>query len=503
MKCPTVLVLFLAVLIASVASHPVKRDVDPSLVPQFGWQSGVNPTGSGDCDGAVNGADGKPIKIPCACPPDRDLFIKDLNANLAAGHVVTNPTVGLSFPTDNSTASQLARLNAAAVTLQNLNGSGVGCPIVSTTFSAQQQAIQAGKPLPPSAAPSPPASTSSSDPPSLTCGPVAVSSSAPATSTHESAPATSASATVTSVGSSAPAPTSSSGASDSAIAELAPPLGFISGVNPTGTGDCDGAVDDANGQPIKIPCSCPPDQNDYIANLTANVRAGHAVHNPSVALSFPTDNSTASQLARLNAAAVTLQNLNGPGVGCPIVSTTFSAQQKAIQAGLPLPASVVPSAGSPSAGTSRVTATTSSTAVATAAPTTSSSAPSSSSAASATSIAALAPPLGFQSGVNPTGSGDCDGAVNGTDGKPVKIPCACPPTQETYIAQLTANVNAGHAINNPSVQVSFPTDASKASKLARLNAAAVTLQNLNGPGKGCPVASTTFSAQQKAIQAGQ
>ena len=45
MKCPTVFVPFLAVLIASVASRPVKRDVDPSLVPQFGWQSGVNPTG--------------------------------------------------------------------------------------------------------------------------------------------------------------------------------------------------------------------------------------------------------------------------------------------------------------------------------------------------------------------------------------------------------------------------------------------------------------------------
>ncbi|TFY63386.1 hypothetical protein EVG20_g6333 [Dentipellis fragilis] len=115
-------------------------------------------------------------------------------------------------------------------------------------------------------------------------------------------------------------------------------------------------------------------------------------------------------------------------------------------------------------------------------------------------IAALAPPLGFQSGVNPTGTGDCDGAVNGADGKPIKVPCACPPSQDVYIQALTANVQAGKAINNPSVGVQFPTDDSKQSQATRIQAALVTIQNLNGEGKGCPAASTTLSAQLKAAQ---
>jgi hypothetical protein len=64
---------------------------------------------------------------------------------------------------------------------------------------------------------------------------------------------------------------------------------------------------------------------------------------------------------------------------------------------------------------------------------------------------------------------------------------------------LNGNVAAGHVINNPLVHVSFPGDGSKASQLARINAAIVTLQNLNGKGKGCPVASTTFQEQEAAI----
>lgn len=46
-----------------------------ALTPQFGHAANVNPTGTGDCDGAVNGADGQPIKVPCSCPPDRTSFI--------------------------------------------------------------------------------------------------------------------------------------------------------------------------------------------------------------------------------------------------------------------------------------------------------------------------------------------------------------------------------------------------------------------------------------------
>lgn len=45
------------------------------------------------------------------------------------------------------------------------------------------------------------------------------------------------------------------------------------------------------------------------------------------------------------------------------------------------------------------------------------------------------------------GTGDCDGAVNGANGQPVKVPCSCPPPQDTYIAALTTNVQAGKAVN--------------------------------------------------------
>lgn len=46
MKFTTVLLSAAAVLVA-VSSRPVKRDVDPNLVPEFGVQAGVNPDGTG------------------------------------------------------------------------------------------------------------------------------------------------------------------------------------------------------------------------------------------------------------------------------------------------------------------------------------------------------------------------------------------------------------------------------------------------------------------------
>lgn len=270
-----------------VSAFPIQRRVDPNLIPPFGFNAGVNPTGTGDCDGAVKGANGLPIKIPCTCPPDRNSFIDLLNANVAAGHATNNPSVAVSFPTSNSQADQIARIQTALVTLQNLRGPGQGCPAVSTTFLAQQAAVQAGAPAP-----------------------------APAAAAPAPAPVAAAAA---------PAP-----AAGGVDVSLIPDFGFSAGVNPTGTGDCDGAVKDANGVPIKVPCSCPPDRNSFIASLNANVAAGHATNNPSVAVSFPTSNSNADKVARIQTALVTLQNLRGPGQGCPAASTTLLAQQKAI-----------------------------------------------------------------------------------------------------------------------------------------------------------------------------
>ncbi|KAF8516467.1 hypothetical protein BU17DRAFT_67473 [Hysterangium stoloniferum] len=274
--------LFSVILISAVASAPVKRDVDPNLVPDLGFTAGKNPTGTGDCDGAVNGADGKPIKVPCACPPDRATFLTAINKDIAAGHAVNNPSVKVSFPTDNSVASQQARITAASISLQNLHGPGQGCPIVSTTLQAQSKAIDAGTQQPPPVrAPAP-----------------------------------------------VPDPAPASGGFNPA---LVPDLGFTAGKNPTGTGDCDGAVNGADGKPIKVPCACPPDREAFLRAVQADVAAGHAVNNPTVQVSFPTDNSVASQLARINAATISLQNLRGPGQGCPVVSTTLQAQAAALK----------------------------------------------------------------------------------------------------------------------------------------------------------------------------
>jgi len=257
-------------------------------------------------------------------------------------------------------------------------------------------------------------------------------------------------------------------------ANLIPAFGVNAGTNPDGHGNCDG-VNGANGQPILIPCSCPPSAATFAASLNANVAAGHAVNNPSVALSFPTDNSKASQQARIEAAIITLQNLNGPGVGCPASSTTFVAQQAAINAE-PASGAAPPPAAAPAP------------------------APAPAAPASNNNLAALVPNLGFTSGRNPTGTGNCDGAVNGPNGQPIAIPCACPPAQADFVNDVLANVAAGKVINNPGIPFSFPTDNSQASQAARVEAALVTLQNLHGPGVGCPASSSTLSAQLAALQ---
>ena len=97
-----------------------------------------------------------------------------------------------------------------------------------------------------------------------------------------------------------------------------PPAGLASRSHiRAGTGNCIGISG-------KIPCQCPPSRASFLASLQANIAAGHAVHNPGVGVSFPTDSAPASQRTRIEASIVTLQNLQGPGVGCPASSTTFS-----------------------------------------------------------------------------------------------------------------------------------------------------------------------------------
>lgn len=279
MKFSTAATTFGAVFVATVASIPIRRAVDPSQVLDFGVVAGTGADGTGNCKGINN------INIPCACPPPRDEFINSLNANVAAGHAVNNPSVSVQFPSDNTAQAAVIRIQAQLVTLQNLHGPGVGCPASATTFSAALAAAQAGQIPGGSAAPAAPA----------------------------------------------PPPPPPAAPAGDAFAAKAPPLGHASGVNPTGTGDCDGAVNGADGKPIKVPCACPPAQDVYINALKANAAVGHAVNNPSVGVSFPLDDSKNSQIARVQAALVTLQNLNGPGKGCPASATTLLVQLKALQ----------------------------------------------------------------------------------------------------------------------------------------------------------------------------
>ena len=334
--------------------------------------------------------------------------------------------------------------------------------------------------------------------------PASVSAPAPAASspvTTAAVPPASSSAPAPAATSAPPAnnnPSGVNGLSFAQIDALTPAFGFQSGVNPTGTGDCDGAVNGSNGKPIKVPCACPPPRDQFIQSLVSNIAAGQAVNNPSVKVTFPTGNSVNDQLARFTAASITLQNLNGPGKGCPIVSTTWTAQSNAIRNGQPAPAPVASNPAPAPVSSSAAAAAPTSPAPAAPAPTTPANV---GGALSLAQIDALTPDLGHQAGVNPTGTGDCDGAVNGADGKPIKVPCACPPPRAQFIQSLATNIAAGRAVNNPSVGVKFPTDNSKQSQITRLQASLVTLQNLNGSGKGCPASSTTLLKQLQALQA--
>jgi hypothetical protein len=113
--------------------------VDPILVPAFGIVPGIpSTTQLGSCQGA-NGID-----IPCPCPPDRDAFIQRLEQFNAVGRAFDVP---LNFSTDLSDmtlATQLGRVDACIITLQNFDNTvpGAGCPAASApNFIALQGAI--------------------------------------------------------------------------------------------------------------------------------------------------------------------------------------------------------------------------------------------------------------------------------------------------------------------------------------------------------------------------
>jgi len=314
-----------------------RRDtVDVSLIPPFQVKSGVDPDGTGNCRGINNAL------IPCDCPPNQDLFNADLIANVAAGHPVNNSGVPgiITFPNDNSIASAMIRFHTSTVTLQNFHGSGVGCPQVSTNWSAQANALQALQDqgvvdVPAGFFDSPSSSTSSTPPPPPPPPAPAPSSSSSGNKHTCTDDNTASTTTTTTTTTSAPKATASStgGSQPSSSINLAlvPPFGIVAGQDPDGTGNCRGVNN------IAIPCSCPPDQTLFNDDLIANLAHGTPVNNTGAAhISFPEDDSIQSQLARFNAATETLQNLRGPGEGCPQAATTWGQQVAQLQSELRL-----------------------------------------------------------------------------------------------------------------------------------------------------------------------
>lgn len=115
-------------------------NIDPSLVPDFGVAQNVNANAKqqGSCDG-FNAASNSVVLISCSCPPSRATFLAALNKNVAAGSVQGDKVTFNNDASDQSAATNKQRATAMLVTLQNLNGAGVGCPAASAPNFAVQQ----------------------------------------------------------------------------------------------------------------------------------------------------------------------------------------------------------------------------------------------------------------------------------------------------------------------------------------------------------------------------
>lgn len=111
----------------------------------------------------------------------------------------------------------------------------------------------------------------------------------------------------------------------------------------------------------------------------------------------------------------------------------------------------------------------------------------------------LVPSFGVTTNTNADAKqkGSCDGFAAASNAVTL-IPCSCPPSRDAFLAALNKAVAAGSTQGTP---VKFNNDASdQSAKTNQLRATAmlVTLQNLNGAGKGCPAASApNFATQQK------
>ncbi|KAK7738261.1 hypothetical protein SLS63_002596 [Diaporthe eres] len=115
-------------------------NINPSLVPDFGVAQNANANArqQGSCDG-FNAASNAVVNIPCSCPPSRASFLAALDKNVAAGSVQGDKVQFNNDASDQSAATNKQRATTMLITLQNLNGAGVGCPAASAPNFAVMQ----------------------------------------------------------------------------------------------------------------------------------------------------------------------------------------------------------------------------------------------------------------------------------------------------------------------------------------------------------------------------
>ena len=108
---------------------------------------------------------------------------------------------------------------------------------------------------------------------------------------------------------------------------LIPEFGIVRGTDPDvlQIGSCTGF----NGQFVPIPCTCPPDRNQFINALNNALEAGDVQGEPITFSNDASDQSLATNRQRATACVIVLQSINGEkGKGCPVASApNFKTQQ--------------------------------------------------------------------------------------------------------------------------------------------------------------------------------
>ena len=133
------LFVFTLPILAVPAPQTGATTIDSSLIPDFGVTPGI-PSASqpGSCEGA-NG-----VNIPCLCPPDVTDFVQRLDQFSSAGNVFDTVLNFSNDVNDMSLQTQLNRIDACIITLQNFDNTikGAGCPVASApNFIAIQDSL--------------------------------------------------------------------------------------------------------------------------------------------------------------------------------------------------------------------------------------------------------------------------------------------------------------------------------------------------------------------------